>query len=280
VEAPDLAKTILEMSELPVVAENAPPPYFVTHTSFRTFFRQYRVMFLTMLASYRGNWFFYIFAGAFLPVSLVFFAKSILGSANTQQAIYLLGGNMAMSIAFGPALFLISQIGWQKQNKDFQYWVTLPIPKMLLFVAIITVSVLFALPGLLGTYIAGCLMLGLPFTGGLLLVVLIPLSALSLTGLGALLGSISPNGMTSNMIGNLFLTVVGFLSPMLIPLQNLPGLLQFTSRFIPTTYIADAFRISLGWQGSSSLLLDIVVLVVTTVVFMGIAQWRIDWRSA
>lgn len=270
---------LLDHPEIPETTEDAAPPYPRPRYTPLIILRQYSVMVLTMLSSYRSSWYFHLFANTLLPLALVFFARAILGHADSQQAIFMLGGNMAMSITFGPTLFLIGQLGWSKQNKDFEYWVALPVSKTMLFIAIVSVSLVFALPGLLGTYIFGSLLLGLPFTGGWLLILLVPLSALSLTGLGALLGSISPNGQTSNLIGNLMLTFVGFLSPMLIPLQNLPAPLQVVARFIPTTYIADAFRVALGWHSPTPLPLDILILILSTIILLAIAQWKIDWRT-
>ncbi len=258
---------------------DAPVPYPQPRYTPVSRLRQYGILLLTLLSNYRSEWFFHIFAGLLLPVSLVFFAHSVAGTVDMDSKIFLMGGNMALSIAFGPSLFLIGRLGWARQNKEFDYWITLPIPKMVLVIAIISLGLLFALPGLLGTYLLGSLLLGLPFSGGWTLIFLVPLSALSMAGFGALIGSMSPNGQVANVIGNLFIMLIGFLSPMMIRPENLPVPLQLFSRVVPTTYIADAFRIAMGGHAATSLTQDVVVLLITTVLLLGFAQWKLDWRT-
>lgn len=260
--------------------EHATLPYTRPQRSPAALSRQYRILLLTQLSSYRDEWFFHTFFGIVLPLALVFFAQAIMPTMNTEAKIFLLGGNLAMSIAFGPPLFLLRKLGWARQDREFDYWIALPVSKTLLVLAIASMGFLFALPGLLGCYVLSTLLLGLPFSGSWMLLFLLPLSALSLTGIGVLLGSFVPNGQIASVMGNLLLTFIGFLSPMLIPLENLPPLLQYIAPFIPTTYIADALRIALGGQSTASLPFDVGVLIVTSIVLLGIAQWKIDWRSS
>jgi hypothetical protein len=58
-----------------------------------------------------------------------------------------LGGNLTTSIAFGPTSFFILKVGWAKQVREFDYWVALPLPKLTLLFAIVSVAFVFALPG-------------------------------------------------------------------------------------------------------------------------------------
>lgn len=268
------------VTETPDEPAFAPLPYVRPRMTLMMHLHQYRILVLTQLAEYRSDWFFHAFAGLLLPVALVFFARSIIGQVNIEGRIYLLGGNLAMSISFGPPLFMMGKLGGMRQSRAFDYWLAMPIPTMTLMLSIVSIGLLFALPGLLGSYLLGTLLLGLPWSGGWLLLVLVPLGALSLTGFGIFIGSIVPNAQTAGIVGNIMITVIGFLSPMLIPLQNLPGPLQILARFIPTTYIADAFRIALGGHSIASLPFDVAVLIAVSIVLLGIANWKIDWRAS
>jgi len=231
------------------------------------------------LSSYRGSWIFQTFVSLIVPFALVFSAKSLIGTVNSDRAVFLLGGNMAMSIAFGPTTFLISKLGWARQSREFDYWIALPVPKLVIVLAIISMALLFALPGLLGSYIFGSLLLGLSLSGAWALIFLIPLGVLPLAGVGAFLGTIAPNGQTAGLMSNIVLIVVGFLSPMFIPPQQLPRVLQITSLFIPTTYVADAFRSVMAAHFDSSFVFDVVVLVLCSVVCLVVAQWKMEWRT-
>lgn len=257
----------------------APAPYSLATYSLATMLRQYVIVLQAQLSSYRGNWVFQIFISLVVPLALVFSAKSLIGTVHTDRAIFLLGGNMAMSIAFGPTTFLIGKLGWARQSREFDYWIALPVPKLVVVITIISMALLFALPGLLGSYFFGSLLLGLPLTGAWALIFLIPLGVLPLAGVGAFLGTIAPNGQTAGLMSNVVLIVVGFLSPMFIPPEQLPGILQITSLFVPTTYVADSFRSALGAQFGPRFAFDIIVLVLCSVVCLVFAHWKMEWRT-
>ena len=212
------------------------PPYPRRCSSARAVLRQYCIVTRIMLMEYRTSWFLQIFMALILPIGIIFFLKSVGEVKSTTQAIFLLGGNMATSIAFGPTNFLVAKMGWAKQIQEFDFWMALPLSKLTLVFAIIAVSLLFALPGLVGVYVLGSVLFGLPLmVQHLLLVPCIPLCVLPMAGLGTLLGHYAPNGPTANVLGNLLIVFVGFLSPMMIPMDVLPVPLQIIARFVPTT---------------------------------------------
>jgi ABC-2 type transport system permease protein len=255
-------------------------PYPCPTLSLATALRQYSVVLAAQLSSYRGSWIMQTFISLMVPFALIFSARALIGTLDIHRAIFLLGGNMTMSIAFGPTTFLISKLGWSRQNHEFDYWLALPVPKLTIVLAIISTAVLFALPGMLGSYLLGSLLLGLPLTGAWTLLFLIPLGVLPLAGVGAFLGTFAPNGQTATLLCNLLIFVVGFLSPMFIPPGQLPRILQITCLFIPTTYVADAFRSVLGANFGDSFVFDIIVLLLCSIVCLTLAHWKMEWRTA
>ncbi|TMC21730.1 MAG: ABC transporter permease [Chloroflexi bacterium] len=256
----------------------ADPPYARHRATLVTVAQQYWILLKILLAEYRSTWFIHILGGLLIPVSFAFVIVSVGGVSNSQQAIYLLGGNMAMSIATGPAAFLITKMGWARQVKEFEYWIALPVSKLLLVLAIILVALLFALPGILGIYVFGSLLLRLPFSGTWSLILLIPLGVLPLTGVGALLGTIAPNGETSSVLSNVLILFVGVLSPVVLPLESLPVPLRILAQFMPTTYVADAFRAVLGGQ-KTDLTFDLIILALFSAILLTSTYFRLDWRN-
>ncbi|GCF09828.1 ABC transporter permease [Dictyobacter arantiisoli] len=265
----------------PLEEDMAFPPYPRQRASARAVVWQYCVVTRIMLMEYRTSWFIQIFMALILPMGIIFFLKSVGDVKSTTQAIFLLGGNMATSIAFGPTNFLVTKIGWAKQIQEFDFWMALPLSKLTLVFAIIAVSLLFALPGLVGVYVLGNLLFGLPFMGQhLLLVPFIPLCVLPMAGLGTLLGHYAPNGQTANVLGNLLIVFVGFLAPMMIPMDVLPLPLQIVARFVPTTYVADAFRAILANQINLMVAFDVLILSFFSVLLLTFSYIFLDWRTA
>src|SRR5581483_10951809 len=177
-------------------------PYEPISPTLIIFFRQYWYVFLSYLASSRTYWTLQVILGIIAPLGLIFFTKTAIGIVTQSQAIFLLGGDMTMSILFGPSAFLIILISLANENKEFDFWMMLPVPKLAVVLAIITVSMIFATPGLICSYILGSLLLAVPFTGGWMLLPFIPLGVLALTGVGALLGGLAPNSQTANVFSN------------------------------------------------------------------------------
>jgi ABC-2 type transport system permease protein len=261
--------------------KTANPPYARSRSTLAALTRQYMILLRVLLAEYRTTWFFHVFGGLLIPISFAFFIVALGAAGSSEKAIYLLGGNMALSIATGPASFLITRIGWARQSKEFHYWTALPVAKLLLVLAIVSVSLLFALPGLLGIYVFGSLLLGLPFSGASwVLLPLIPLGVLPLAGLGALLGLFAKSGEIANIFSNLLIVFVGILSPVMLPLDSLPVPLRIISQFMPTTYVADAFRAVLGGYQGTNIALDLIILALFSATLLTITYFRLEWRDA
>jgi ABC-2 type transport system permease protein len=262
----------------PGTEEVASLPYTPPRHALTSACAQYLILLRLFLAEYRSLWFFYVFFGFVWPVGFIFFLKMTEGTISPAQAIFILGGNMATAIAFGPLFLLINKIGQGRERHEFEYWATLPLPKLAFVLAAISVAVLLSLPGLIGAYIIGMLMLGLSFSGNIVLLALIPVGALPLAGLGAMLGSYAPDGQTAGVIGNIMTIVIGFLSPMFLTLVQLPPPLRIIALFIPTTYVADLFRSALGGHAQIPVFVDVLVIVVCSVSFLLLVHRKMDWR--
>ena len=256
------------------------PPYPCQRNNLVSVLRQYILCLGVLRAEYRRTWFVQVLLGFLLPIGLAFFLKSIGNVTTTERAVFLLGGNLATSIAFSTTSFLILKIGWGRQFREFDYWVALPFPKLTLVFGMISMALVFALPGIVGIYVFGNLLFGLPFTNILVLLPLIPLGALSQAGLGAELGCYAPNGQTANGIGNVLIVFIGFLSPMMIPASDLLLPLRIISFCFPTTYIADAFRMGMANRIDISLLFDVLILLLFSGAFLALAYLRLDWRTS
>ena len=256
------------------------PSYAPTRSLLVTLTRQYLVLLGVLLAEYRSTWFFHVLNGLLVPMSFTFFTVAVGGVTNRDAAIYLLGGNLALSVATGPTVFLITKLGWARQNQEFDYWIALPISKLILIFALISVALLFALPGLLGAYVFASLLFGLPFNASTwTLIPLVPLAVLPLTGVGAILGTFAPSGQVATILSNVVLLFAGILSPLMLPLEALPIPLRVISQFVPTTYVADAFRTVLRGDLGINLVYDIVILALFSVILLTFSYFRLNWRN-
>ncbi|HWI64613.1 MAG TPA: ABC transporter permease [Symbiobacteriaceae bacterium] len=233
-----------------------------------------------MLAEYRSMWAIQAFFGFLMPLGMIYLLKYMGGAASPERAIFVLGGNLVSSIAYGPVMFLIGRIGYNRQARSFDYWANLPVAPLTWVLAMSTVSLMLALPGLIAVFLTGSWLLGFPLVRGLAVAPLIPLATLSLTGIGAFLGAYAKNLQVANIMGNAVVGFVSFLSPIMIPLEVMPLPLQYLARLVPTTYAADAFRSALAGNFGPALAYDVLILVLLMAVSLVAVHRRLNWRAA
>ncbi len=257
----------------------AHPPYRVPSYSLTSRGTQYGQLVSVFIREYRNSWFLYILFGGLMPLGLLFLYKGIRGGTNPADAIFVMGGSLTSGIVLGPMTMLMTRVGWWRQMRAFDYWAALPLPKVVFVLAVVTVSLLFSLPGLLLVYLLGGPLIGLSAVGLLMLLPVMPLAALSLAGLGAFLGLYAGDAQTANQLANGIIGVVVFLSPMLIPLERLPLPLRVIAQLNPATYAADAFRAVLSGDLTIALAIDVLALSAFAAAFLLLVHYKLDWRS-
>jgi ABC-2 type transport system permease protein len=81
-------------------------------------------------------------------------------------------------------------------------------------------------------------------------------------------------------MSNVMIVFIGFLSPMMIPASALPLPLRIISLFVPTTYVADAFRAILAGHIDMYLASDVLIVLLFSGAFLTLAYLRLDWRTS
>jgi ABC-2 type transport system permease protein len=99
-----------------------------------------------------------------------------------------------------------------------------------------------------------------------------------MAGLGVMAGVYARGIHQANMFNSAVMLVVVFLSPVLIPYENLPGFLQVASRLLPTSYAAAALRGSLSGMPMPEILRYLGLLLAFTAGFLYLGTKRLDWR--
>jgi ABC-2 type transport system permease protein len=119
----------------------------------------------------------------------------------------------------------------------------------------------------------------LALTPSPLVVVVLLLAPMALSGLGAVIGVLAPNQQVANVLSNLALVVVMFLSPVLVRASALPGILQIAAHVLPPTYATDALRQTLAGRVTMGVGVDLLVLLAFTIGSLYVVTTKLDWRS-
>jgi len=82
-------------------------------------------------------------------------------------------------------------------------------------------------------------------------------------------------------VGNLIFTLLGILSPLYYPLSILPPVWREFARLLPATYAALLVQgaLGLGDAGSTNLVVDGGLLVLSAAVGLALAWWLYQWRE-
>jgi ABC-2 type transport system permease protein len=93
------------------------------------------------------------------------------------------------------------------------------------------------------------------------------------TALGTAIASQLEDMQGFQLIMNFLVMPLFFLSGALFPLTGLPKALLVVTRVDPLSYGIDSFRILLAHAGTSSLTLDLSVLVLITLIFLSAGSY-------
>lgn len=238
----------------------------------------YRDLCFIRWANIRNEWYFHVIIGPIYPLAMLTFLKLTGAVRDPATALYMTAGNAIMALVLGPMQSLSNDLAWGRQRNDLDYYATLPFSKLQLILAFTTINSIFVLPAMAITIAIGKFWLGFPVSPHPLVILVMPLAALSLTGLGVCFGVHARNGHHANMLNTLTMLVVMFFSPVIIPEANLPLVLRYTSKLLPTSYAARAFRSALAGQAGLPVLTDVAVLALFAAALLYFATRKMDWR--
>lgn len=159
------------------------------------------------------------------------------------------------------------------------YFASLPVHRYSLILAMVAAFLLLSLPSLAITMVLGAWILDIPVHFDPLILMVAPLCAVSLSGIGALVGSRvrSPEeGGALNLVVTFVLTGLG---PVIVPPDRLPRVLVLLGYLNPATYASSALRQVLIGPVSWQLLTDGIAMVAIGGVVFALTNRFMDWRE-
>ncbi|MBA1435326.1 ABC transporter permease, partial [Bombilactobacillus bombi] len=106
------------------------------------------------------------------------------------------------------------------------------------------------------------------------------LSIGSCVSFGVLIGFTSKNHSVTNITSQAFMMFISFLSPVMVDVNQLPKFLQYIAVVLPTTYVANAFQAAFTSNITKNFYLDILVLFIYFLLFIGLTGLLMDWRKS
>lgn len=234
---------------------------------------------LIQLANWRWSWRGTLITGIITPLVGMLALGVFARDAGPEALAYILSGNLVMALTFENLNKLANHFAFMRLMGGFTYFATLPIARPALLLATLGAFMLLSLPALVVMLVAGTLVLGVPLAPSPLLLVVIPVAAIPLAALGALIGSSVRRPEETGTVSLLVtLTLVG-MGPVLVPPARLPAFFQTLGSLSPATYAASAVRQTLLGPVTPRLALDLGVLAILTIVLLWLLSRKMDWRQ-
>ena len=239
-----------------------------------------RFLFVALLLEERSWWFGTLTISALFPLLLVFGMGLVGGARSPGELAYVVTGSVVVSLTTMGVTVLAQGLAGARERGELLYYASLPISKGTFIAALVAARLLMQLPGVMVALIGGALIHGTPLAPNPTALLVIPLAALSISGVGAAFGLLAPSYQATNGLSQLVLFVVLFASPVMIPAELLPAPLQWLGYLLPPTYAADALRRGLAGVVDGRFLLDLGVLAgFAAVSLVGVAR-GLPWRVA
>ena len=213
-----------------------------------------------------------------LNLGMVFAFSFISGSRDPELGRHFVSGAAVMSLVTLGVMMVAQDMAQSRRNGAILYYASLPISKTAFILAVVTGNGIAAVPGMIITLLVGSWYFGFSLTINPLIFAVVPLSAISLAGVGAAIGLGIPNWRVAGLVAQATMFFIMFFAPVMIPLDRLPSILQLTGKILPPTYAAQAFRATLQPEITVGLLTDLAILAVFGLGSLAIVAKTLKWR--
>jgi ABC-2 type transport system permease protein len=214
----------------------------------------------------------------FLNLGMIFAFSFIAGSRDPALGQYIVPGSAIMALVTIGVSMVANDLAQQRRTGSILYYASLPISKMAYVLAMVTGNGFAALPGVLVTVLVGSWLYQLPLAFNPMVLLVLPLSAISLAGFGAAIGLGIRNWRVVGMVAQMTMFFIMFFAPVMIPPERLPGFLRVTGYVLPPTYAARAFRAALQPEITGELVVDVGILAAWAIGSLVVVSRTLEWR--
>jgi ABC-2 type transport system permease protein len=234
---------------------------------------------LIELTNWRWSWRSTFLTGMVAPLLGIAGLGVFARDTGAHALAYVLTGNIVLALMFENQDKIAGHFVYMRFNGILGYFATLPIQKHTLILAVVLSFLFLSLPSLVVTALLGSLLLGVPIAPNPVLLIVAPMCAIPMAGIGALIGNSARTPQEAGSFSFLVTFLMFGLGPVVIPPERLPGVMLFLGRFSPATYAASALRQALLGPLTGQIVLDLSVLAAFTMAVFWLVGRKMDWRQ-
>lgn len=161
---------------------------------------------------------------------------------DSTLAKYLTTGGPTIILLMVGVVLVPQMVAMARKEGTFDYVWSLPIPRMVYVAADTTIYFLTTLPGVILAIAIGAMYYKFGLQINVLVIPAFILTAVTGTLLGYVIALGSPKPEMAQILTQIFVFVIMIFSPVIYPIEQLPGWLQGIQRALPILYMADLTR--------------------------------------
>lgn len=233
---------------------------------------------LVQLSNWRWSWRGMLLTGIVTPVASMVGLSLFARDAGAETLVYIFTGNLVLALMFENLDKVSSNFAYMKAMGTLTYFATLPVHRYALILASLISFFLMSLPALGITMLVGWWWLDVSLHLHPLLLLTVPLIAVSLAAVGAVIGTVARVPEEAGSLTLLLIFLLTAVGPVIVPPSRLPGWLLTLGYLSPATYAASALRQTLLGPVNGRFLLDLLVLTSVTLFSGHLAGRKMNWR--
>lgn len=215
-----------------------------------------------------------------IPLGIMGMVYFVGGFATPELGIQMFAGNLTLVINQSCIVGLASSLLYLKLLGGFEQYSVFPIRRSSLIIANVLYRMILLIPFLIILYLISVYLFEIDLNIHPLFLLIILLTAITLSAIGTLLGICSKNYIKSQSLINIIMFCVMFGAPLFYSVKVLPRPIQIFQFCLPFVYIVDALKKVIAFNGySTRLWLDIIVLFFFSVISLTISSFFYKWKA-
>ncbi|MCA9925848.1 MAG: ABC transporter permease, partial [Anaerolineales bacterium] len=179
------------------------------------FWTQVGDLLLVEITNWRWSWRSMVLLSIIAPLLSMLGLSVFARDAGLNALSYVLTGNIVLALMFGTMDKVQSHFMFMRMMGTLDYFATLPIRKQALILAVLLAFFVLALPSVLVTILVGAWLLHIPLTVHPIILLIIPISTLPLSGIGALIGTTARTPAEGGTLSTLLTLVMLGIGPVI-----------------------------------------------------------------
>jgi ABC-type multidrug transport system permease subunit len=215
-----------------------------------------------------------------IPLGIIFMISLMSIDMTKEVAVVYISGNIITSISNLCITSLAQSLIGKRMQNGFEHFATLPINRLSPLVGTFVSSAVGTIPSLIIMPIIGMLIFNVTISVSGWLIIIIIISVIIMTGIGAIIGTCIDDYNKANTIAMIVMFFVMFGTPVYYSLDALPFGLRIFQKLLPFSYSLEAMRsLMLKPVINNTIIIDFMALCLFMIISLALTLKFFVWKQ-